>query len=67
MVTRGCLEQQYLEDCQGRGKFPMKFNGGTFTFDYGGQNGDYRLWGSGMWAQTRGIFTGRCWRRAIGI
>ncbi|HVU27473.1 MAG TPA: DUF5703 domain-containing protein [Verrucomicrobiae bacterium] len=51
-VTRGYLEQRYVEACQGRGKYPIKFNGGTFTFDYNGQNGDYRAWGPGYWNQN---------------
>jgi alpha-L-fucosidase 2 len=57
IVTRGYLEQRYMESCQGRGKYPMKFNGGTFVFDYNGQNGDYRRWGPGFWAQnTRHLY-----------
>ena len=56
-VTRGYLEQRFMEACQGRGKYPMKFNGGTFTFDYNGQNGDYRRWGPGYWNQnTRHLY-----------
>ena len=51
-VTRGYLLQRFMEACQGRGNFPMKFNGGTFTFDYNGQNGDYRTWGPGCWHQN---------------
>ncbi|HEY2082846.1 MAG TPA: DUF5703 domain-containing protein, partial [Verrucomicrobiae bacterium] len=57
IVTRGYLEQRFMEACQGRGKYPMKFNGGTFTFDYNGQNGDYRRWGPGYWHQnTRHLY-----------
>jgi|GEM_PF-411579 len=56
-VTRGYLEQRFMEACQGRGKYPIKFNGGTFTFDYNGQNGDYRRWGPGYWHQnTRHLY-----------
>jgi len=51
-VTRGYLEQRYLDTCQGRGQYPIKFNGGTFTFDYNGQNADYRAWGPGYWNQN---------------
>jgi alpha-L-fucosidase 2 len=51
-VTRGYLEQRFMNACQGRGQYPMKFNGGTFTFDYNGQNGDYRAWGPGYWNQN---------------
>ncbi|HWX21683.1 MAG TPA: DUF5703 domain-containing protein [Candidatus Binatia bacterium] len=52
LVTQGYLEQRFLEACQGRGSYPIKFNGGTFTFDYNGQNGDYRRWGPGYWNQN---------------
>ncbi len=51
-VTRGYVLQRFMEACQGRGKYPIKFNGGTFTFDYNGQNGDYRTWGPGYWQQN---------------
>jgi autotransporter-associated beta strand protein len=51
-VTRGYLEQRFMDACQGRGQYPIKFNGGTFTFDYNGQNGDYRQWGPGYWHQN---------------
>ena len=51
-VTRGYLEQRFVEACQGRGQYPIKFNGGTFTFDYAGQNADYRAWGPGYWNQN---------------
>jgi alpha-L-fucosidase 2 len=51
-VTRGYLEQRFMEACQGRGQYPIKFNGGTFTFDYAGQNADYRAWGPGYWNQN---------------
>jgi hypothetical protein len=51
-VTRGYLLQRFIEACEGRGKHPIKFNGGTFTFDYAGRNGDYRNWGPGYWQQN---------------
>ncbi|MDB6066800.1 MAG: hypothetical protein JWR26_3008 [Pedosphaera sp.] len=51
-VTRGYLEQRFMEACQGRGQYPIKFNGGTFTFDFNGQNADYRAWGPGYWHQN---------------
>ncbi len=57
IVTRGYLEQRFMEACQGRGRWPMKFNGGTFTFDYNGLNGDYRKWGPAYWNQnTRHLY-----------
>ena len=56
-VTRGYLLQRFNEACQGRGKYPIKFNGGTLTFDYDGQNGDYRNWGPAYWNQnTRHLY-----------
>jgi hypothetical protein len=51
-VTRCYLFQRFMEACEGRGKHPIKFNGGTFTFDYNGLNGDYRTWGPGYWHQN---------------
>lgn len=51
-VTRGYLLQRFMEACQGRGKYPIKFNGGSLTFDYNGQNGDYRNWGPAYWNQN---------------
>jgi alpha-L-fucosidase 2 len=51
-VTSGYLEQRYMEACQGRSAYPIKFNGGTFTFDNNGENGDYRAWGPGYWNQN---------------
>jgi alpha-L-fucosidase 2 len=51
-VTAGYLEQRYVEACQGRSAWPIKFNGGTFTFDNNGENGDYRAWGPGYWNQN---------------
>lgn len=57
LVTQGYLEQRFMEACQGRGNAPIKFNGGTFTFDYNDQNGDYRTWGPGYWNQnTRHLY-----------
>ena len=51
-VTRGYLEQRFVNACQGRGQYPIKFNGGTLTFDYNGQNADFRAWGPGYWNQN---------------
>lgn len=56
-VTSGYLAQRYVQACQGRGAYPIKFNGGIFTFDNNGENGDYRAWGPGYWNQnTRLIY-----------
>lgn len=51
-VTRAYLLQRFMMACQSRGAFPAKFNGGNFTFDYKGNNGDYRTWGPGYWYQN---------------
>ncbi len=51
-VTEAYLLQRYMIACQSRGAYPVKFNGGTLTFDYKGNNGDYRNWGPGYWYQN---------------
>lgn len=51
-VTRAYLLQRFMMACQGRGSYPVKFNGGTLTFDYEEKNGDYRRWGPGYWFQN---------------
>lgn len=51
-VTRGYLLQRFMMACQSRGAYPAKFNGGNFTFDYNGNNGDFRTWGPGYWYQN---------------
>ncbi len=52
VLTRGWLLQRFMIACQGRGQYPIKFNGGSLTFDYDGQNADYRRWGAGYWHQN---------------
>lgn len=51
-VTKSYLLQRYMMACMSRGKYPVKFNGGSLTFDYLGKNGDYRTWGPGYWNQN---------------
>ena len=51
-ATQGYLLQRYMMACQSRGAYPVKFNGGTLTFDYKGNNADYRRWGPGYWHQN---------------
>lgn len=51
-ITEAYLLQRYMMACQSRGAYPVKFNGGTLTFDYDGKNGDYRNWGPGYWYQN---------------
>lgn len=53
--------QRYLVACCGRGLYPVKFNGGLFTADWGTKDeafdADYRRWGGGYWFQnTRLIY-----------
>ena len=53
--------QRYLVACCGRGLYPVKFNGGLFTADWGVKgeafDADYRRWGGGYWFQnTRLIY-----------
>jgi hypothetical protein len=55
-ITQGYLLQRFMMACQSRGKYPAKFNGGNFTFDYKGNNGDYRTWGPGYWFQNNRLF-----------
>jgi alpha-L-fucosidase 2 len=57
-VTRGYLLQRFMDACQGRGKYPIKFNGGTLTMDSSATlNADYRAWGPAYWNQnTRLIY-----------
>lgn len=52
-LTRAWLLQRYLMACQGRGAWPVKFNGGSLTFDYGDFDADYRRWGPGFWHQNQ--------------
>ena len=52
-LTRGWLLQRYMMACQGRGAWPVKFNGGSLTFDYGEFDADYRRWGPGFWHQNQ--------------
>jgi hypothetical protein len=51
-VTTGYLCQRWMEACQARGQYPIKFNGGTFVFDYNGLDADYRTWGPEYWNQN---------------
>lgn len=51
-ATRAWLLQRFMMACQSRGAYPVKFNGGTLTFDYQGMNADYRRWGGGYWHQN---------------
>ena len=52
-LTRGWLLQRFMMACQGRGAWPVKFNGGSLTFDYADFDADYRRWGPGFWHQNQ--------------
>ena len=54
-VTQGYALQRFIFACQGRGKYPIKYNGGVFTTaPVAGAPGrhDYRKWGPGYWFQN---------------
>jgi hypothetical protein len=64
-VTCGYNRQRYVTACQGRGEFPIKFNGGMFTvepkfalpLDEPNSNADWRQWGGAYWFQnTRHLY-----------
>ncbi|MGV3613761.1 MAG: DUF5703 domain-containing protein [Fimbriimonas sp.] len=56
LVTRGYVLQRYVQACQGRGQYPIKFNGGTLTVEPAAMgrpfNPDYRQWGDPHWFQN---------------
>ncbi len=56
LVTRGYVLQRYVNACQGRGEFPIKFNGGTYTVEPAAMgmpfNADWRNWGDCHWFQN---------------
>ena len=52
-LTRSWLLQRFMMACQGRGAWPVKFNGGSLTFDYGRYDADHRRWGPGFWHQNQ--------------
>jgi len=55
-ITRGYVLQRYVQACQGRGEYPIKFNGGFFTVEpkVMGRNfnADWRNWGDCHWFQN---------------
>ena len=54
VVTQGYALQRFLNACQGRGNYPIKFNGGLFTHAHPDRPGshDFRQWGPGYWWQN---------------
>ncbi len=56
-VTQAYALQRWMTACAGRGQYPIKFNGTTFTVDpkYAGGpnfNADWRKWGDCYWWQN---------------
>lgn len=55
-ITRGYVLQRYAQACQGRGEFPIKFNGGFYTVEPAAMgmkfNPDWRQWGDAQWFQN---------------
>ena len=54
IVSRAYALQRFITACAGRGHYPIKFNGSTFTVPYPGKpyGADYRRWGPGYWWQN---------------
>ena len=55
-VTKSYALQRYVQACQGRGAYPIKFNGGFFTVEPAAMgkpyNADWRQWGDSHWWQN---------------
>ncbi len=55
-ITRGYVLQRYVQACQSRGQYPVKFNGGYYTVEPHAMgmpyNADYRNWGDSIWLQN---------------
>lgn len=55
-ITRGYTLQRYVQACQGRGNYPIKFNGGYYTVEPTAMgkpfNPDFRNWGDAFWFQN---------------
>lgn len=55
-ITRGYILQRYVQACQGRGTYPIKFNGGYYTVEPKAMgmpyNADFRNWGDSVWYQN---------------
>ncbi len=55
-ITRGYTLQRYVQACQGRGIYPIKFNGGYYTVEPTAMgrksNPDFRNWGDAFWFQN---------------
>jgi hypothetical protein len=53
-LTQMVQLQRHITACAGRGDYPIRFNGSTFTIPHDGRPGgpDYRRWGNGLWWQN---------------
>ena len=55
-ISRGYVLQRYVQACQGRGKYPIKFNGGYFSVEPSASgmafDPDWRRWGDCFWYQN---------------
>lgn len=55
-VTRGYTLQRYVQACQGRGAYPIKFNGGFYSVEPApmdeAYDADWRRWGDSHWWQN---------------
>jgi hypothetical protein len=56
LVTKGYVLQRFVQACQGRGEYPIKFNGGYLTVEPTAMgrnsNPDFRNWGDAHWFQN---------------
>ena len=52
VISAQAAYQRFLDACDGRGAYPIKFNGQLFTADDGTNGPDYRDWGGGIWWQN---------------
>ena len=53
-ITQAYILQRYINACNGRGDYPIKFNGSIFNVPFKDSPGDadYRKWGPGYWWQN---------------
>lgn len=55
-ITRGYVLQRYVQACQSRGEYPVKFNGGYYCVEPTAMgidsNPDFRRWGDAHWFQN---------------
>lgn len=55
-ITRGYTLQRFVQACQGRGTYPIKFNGGYYTVEPAAMgkpfDPDFRNWGDCHWWQN---------------